>query len=138
MPSHVYENLFAASNSYLREDPFERAEVGFVERVEARLVVRLLLHDAVQLGGHGGVCAIDVPLPVSPIQFDDIPVILPQYSQLQRILPAADVRLPQVFHPREGEHGVQDVVRRDVHLPRRFFRVTKVCNNVTNIEIQLL
>ena len=35
-------------------------------------------------------------------------------------VPAADVGLPQVFHPREGEDGVKNGVRRDVHLALRF------------------
>ena len=54
--------------SSLRKDALDRSEIGLVERVDARLVKRLLLHDPLQLNRHSGACAIDVTLPGYPMK----------------------------------------------------------------------
>ena len=67
-PNALYRVLiYSLFCSSLRKDALDRSEVGLVERVDARLVKRLLLHDPLQLNRHSGACAIDVPLPGYPV-----------------------------------------------------------------------
>ena len=60
--------IYSLYCSSLRKDALDRSEIGLVERVDARLVKRLLLHDPLQLNRHSGACAIDVTLPGYPMK----------------------------------------------------------------------